>query len=80
MVSCVDCVDWPREFAREDTGLSVRVCVIHVRGLLLADTLVVPLATEQTMNDHDWVALCFAVVVVEFVRKINHAQAGRRVK
>ena len=46
VVSCVNCVDWPREFAREDTGLSVRVCVIHVRGLLLADTLVVSLATE----------------------------------
>jgi hypothetical protein len=47
---------------------------------VLADTLVVPLATEQAVNDYNWVALCFSIIIMEFVRKIYHAQASRRVE
>lgn len=44
-------------------------------AFLLADALVIPLTAKETVNDHNWVALRFAVVIVELECKIDNAQA-----
>jgi hypothetical protein len=47
---------------------------------VLAHTPVILLATEETVEDDDWVAFRFALIIVETVRKINDLAARGRVE
>jgi len=47
---------------------------------VLAHTPIVLFATEETVQDHDWVAFRFALIIVEAVGKIENFAARRCMK
>jgi hypothetical protein len=50
------------------------------RLCILADTLVVPLAPEKPVYDHNRVTLGLSIVIVELVCKVNYPKARGRME
>ena len=83
VVSCIDGIYGPLEDARKCTGSVVLVTIQKIRSqerVLLSNTLVVPLASEQAMYNYNRISIALARVIMKPVRKIDDSQIRRCVK
>jgi hypothetical protein len=83
VVSCVDGVYGTLEDARKCTGSAVSVKFqprFSKERSILSNTLVIPLAPEQAMYNHDRISIGLARVIMKPIRKVDDSQIRRHVK
>ena len=84
VVSCIDGIYGPLEDARKCTGSVVLVTIQKEKRsmgrVLLSNTLVVPLASEQAMYNYNRISIGLARVIMKPVRKVDDSQIRRCVE